>query len=113
MIDRSILNSILEQDSEELIDKLLNNLIYLGKDVYIVSQYFRNYPFEVITATVNTMRLSLHTKRKTFAVTGKWSNNNYYNASFSLSSIGKTVFLNKEEAINICNKKNERGKYWT
>lgn len=71
---------------------LFNPQVNVGDTVYVVSK--RYYKKEVIKCKVTRMQ---YKKKFSFTVAGKYENGNYYNANFTEKSIGKNVFLDKEE----------------
>ena len=92
---------------DELADRIMYESVYLGKTLYVVTQYSRRSKYEVVEAIVTTMRYNPQKDTKSFTVQGKYSNKNNYNGTFGLTSIGKTVFLNPWEAHRNCVSKNE------
>ena len=93
-------------EPEEIAKKVLHPTIYLGKQLYIVTQYLRHQEFEVIETVVTMMRYNPRRNSKTFTVEGRWKNGNYYNATFNLNSIDKRVYLTMSEAQSKCNEQN-------
>lgn len=91
---------------EDLADRIMYRSVYLGKKVYVVTQYSRHAKYEVVEATVTTMRYNPRKDTRSFTVEGKWGNGNCYNGTFRLNSIDKTVFLNPREAYRNCLDKN-------
>ena len=91
---------------DEMADRIMYESVYLGKKVYVVTQYSRHSKYEVVEATVTTMRYNPQKNTKSFSVDGKWSRGNYYNGTFKLNSVGKTVFLNPWQAYKQCLDKN-------
>ena len=91
---------------DELADRIMYESVYLGKTLYIVTQYLRRSKYEVVKAVVTTMRYNSHKDTKSFTVEGKYANNNNYNGTFRLTSLGKTVFINPYQAQCACLTKN-------
>jgi hypothetical protein len=90
----------------EMADRIMYESVYLGKTVYVVTQYTKRSKYEVLEAVVSTMRYNPRKSNKSFTVEGLWANGNYYNGTFRLNSIGKTVFLNPLAAHRMCLDKN-------
>lgn len=91
---------------DELADRIMYESVYLGKTLYIVTQYLRRSKYEVVKAVVTTMRYNSRKDTKSFTVEGKYANNNNYNGTFRLTSLGKTVFINPYQAQCACLTKN-------
>lgn len=92
---------------DEFADRIMSESVYLGKKVYVVTQYSKRSKYEVVEAPVTILRYNPQKDTQSFTVAGKWGNENYYNATFRLNSIGKTVFLNPWQAYKQCLDKNE------
>lgn len=72
--------------------------IQVNDTVYIITRYsFSNKP-EIIECRITRIT---YKSRFLFSVKGYYANSNYYNANFTNKSIGKTVFLTREEAENV------------
>lgn len=71
-------------------------MVNVGVTVYVISKYGCG-EFEIIECAVT--RLTYKSKF-CFTVHGKYSNGNYYTANYVEKSIGKKVFLNKNDAEN-------------
>lgn len=109
MLVKESLVKILEPYMEcpnEIADRIMYESVYLGKTVYVVTQYTKRSKYEVLVAIVSTMRYNPRKGNKSFTVEGLWTNGNYYNGTFKLNSIGKTVFLNPLDAHRKCFDKN-------
>ena len=95
-------NIISDEDREDTIEgfrRLLNILdfqpnIKVNDTVYVVTKYGCGNK-EVIECKVTRMT---YISKFSFSVKGHYANGNFYNANFTEKSIGKNVFLNKEEA---------------
>ena len=95
-------NIIPYEDREDTIEgfrRLLNILdfqpnIKVNDTVYVVTKYGCGNK-EVIECKVTRMT---YISKFSFSVKGHYANGNFYNANFTEKSIGKNVFLNKEEA---------------
>lgn len=79
--------------------RLLNILdsqpnIKVNDTVYVVTKYGCGNE-EVIECKVTRMT---YIRKFSFSVKGHYANGNLYNANFTEKSIGKNVFLNKEDA---------------
>ena len=68
--------------------------IVVNDTVYVVTKYGCGNK-EVIECKVTRMT---YISKFSFSVKGHYANGNFYNANFTEKSIGKNVFLNKEEA---------------
>lgn len=68
--------------------------IQVNDTVYVVTKYGCSNE-EVIECRVVKMS---YKSKFVFSVKGKYANGNFYNANFTESSIGKNVFLNRNEA---------------
>lgn len=68
--------------------------IQVNDTVYVVTKYGCSNE-EVIECRVVKMS---YKSKFVFSVKGKYDNGNFYNANFTESSIGKNVFLNRNEA---------------
>lgn len=73
----------------------------VGETVYVVTRYTDHSPKEIVECIVETNRYNPRTQRKSFSVSGRWSNNRYYNATFTAKSMGKTVFDTYEDAFEL------------
>lgn len=87
------------EDTLEGFKRLLNILdsqpnIKVNDTVYVVTKYGCGNE-EVIECRVTRMT---YISKFSFSVKGYYANGNFYNANFTGKSIGKNVFLNKEEA---------------
>ena len=95
-------NIIPYEDREDTIEgfrRLLNILdfqpnIKVNDNVYVVTKYGCGNK-EVIECKVTRMT---YISKFSFSVKGHYANGNFYNANFTEKSIGKNVFLNKEDA---------------
>ena len=95
-------NIIPYEDREDTIEgfrRLLNILdfqpnIKVNDTVYVVNTYGCGNK-EVIECKVTRMT---YISKFSFSVKGHYANGNFYNANFTEKSIGKNVFLNKEDA---------------
>ena len=98
----SFKNIIPYEDREDTIEgfrRLLNILdfqpnIKVNDTVYVVTKYGCGNK-EVIECKVTRMT---YISKFSFSVKGHYANGNLYNANFTEKSIGKNVFLNKEDA---------------
>ena len=68
--------------------------IKVNDTVYVVTKYGLRKE-EVIECRVTRMT---YISKFSFSVKGYYANGNFYNANFTEKSIGKNVFLNKEDA---------------
>ena len=87
------------KDTLEGFKRLLNILdsqpnIKVNDTVYVVTKYGCGNE-EVIECRVTRMT---YISKFSFSVKGYYANGNFYNANFTENSIGKNVFLNKEDA---------------
>lgn len=87
------------EDTLEGFKRLLNILdthpnIKVNDTVYVVTKYGCGNE-EVIECKVTRMS---YISKFSFSVKGHYANGNFYNANFTEKSIGKNVFLNKEDA---------------
>lgn len=87
------------EDTLEGFKRLLNILdthpnIKVNDTVYVVTKYGCGNE-EVIECKVTRMT---YISKFSFSVKGHYANGNLYNANFTEKSIGKNVFLNKEDA---------------
>ena len=73
--------------------------VSIGNTVYVITEYVAGRK-EIIKCRVNTMRVKSNGLSVNFSCMGRYGDNNYYNGNFTNKSIGKTVFLTKEEAEN-------------
>ena len=95
-------NIIPYEDREDTIEgfrRLLDILdfqpnIKVNDTVYVVTKYGCGNK-EVIECKVTRMT---YISKFSFSVKGHYANGNFYNANFTEKSIGKNVFLNKEDA---------------
>ena len=60
----SIIRPWVKQHADGIAQLILEKTIYLGKPVYVVSQYFSNQPFEVIDSIITTMRFDPRKNKK-------------------------------------------------
>ena len=101
-------NIIPYEDREDTIEgfgRLLTILdfqpnIKVNDTVYVVTKYGCGNK-EVIECKVTRMT---YISKFSFSVKGHYANGNFYNANFTEKSIGKNVFLNKEDAEKQTNK---------
>lgn len=92
----------------DTVDKIFEVTPCLGAYAYVIQRPRKWDPYEIIPCTITSMRLSSK-GQKTFSVEGYYlSTNRYYQANFSLSSLGKNIFLKKEDALKKCDKFNEQ-----
>ena len=96
---KSIISYEDRQDIIEGFKRLLNILdsqpnIKVNDTVYVVTKYGCGNE-EVIECRVTRMT---YISKFSFSVKGHYANGNFYNANFTEKSIGKNVFLNKEDA---------------
>lgn len=63
--------------------------VQVNDTVYVITEYYYGKK-EVIECKI--------TRLTTFSVKGEYANGSFYNANFTEKSIGKNVFLSKEEA---------------
>lgn len=111
MIDRNVLFeeisrfNIETDDVNETVDKILQLTPRLGACCYVVTQYQRHDPYEVIEAKITTTRIS-HKNRKSFSVEGNYARGYHYGATFTSTSIGKTVFFDELSADCACKRLN-------
>ena len=77
----------------------------VGQEVYVLTRYYSSSPYEIIKCRIN--RKTVKT-RQTFSVSGRYSNDNFYNGTFVEKSIGKTVFILEEDAIKMRDKLNSK-----
>lgn len=90
------------EDREDTLDgfkRLLSILdsqpnIKVNDTVYVITKYGCGNE-EVIKCKVTRMT---YISKFSFSVKGHYANGNFYNANFTEKSIGKNVFLNKEDA---------------
>lgn len=87
------------EDTLEGFKRLLSILdshpnIKVNDTVYVVTKYGCGNE-EVIECRVSRMS---YIHKFSFSVKGHYANGNFYNANFTEKSIGKNVFLNKEDA---------------
>lgn len=82
------------QDKSKFIEKPFD----IRDTIYIITKYSYSSPYEIIKCMVNKMRLK-DGSTITFSCSGLYANKHYYTSgNFKTSSIGKTVFLTREEA---------------
>lgn len=91
---------------DEMADRIMYESVYLGKKVYVVTQYSRHSKYEVVEAIVTTMRYNSRKNTKSFTVEGKYANKNNYNGTFRLTSLDRSVFINPYLAQSSCLTKN-------
>ena len=96
---KSIVSYEDREDTIEGFKQLLNILdsqpnINVDDTVYVVTKYGCGNK-EVIECKVTRMT---YISKFSFSVKGHYANGNFYNANFTEKSIGKNVFLNKEDA---------------
>ena len=102
---KSIISYEDREDTIEGFKRLLNILdsqpnIKVNDTVYVVTKYGCGNE-EVIECRVTRMT---YISKFSFSVKGHYTNGNFYNANFTEKSIGKNVFLNKEDAEKQTNK---------
>ena len=71
-----------------------SSIVEIGMEVFVITQY-GTHEKEIIKCKVNRKTLK---SKITFSVNGLYKNFNCYNGTFTDSSIGKKVFLSREEA---------------
>lgn len=69
--------------------------VQVNDTVYVITKYSVGSNEEVVECKVTKMT---YKNKFTFSVKGHYSNDNIYKANFVENSIGKNVFLSKEEA---------------
>ena len=105
---KSIVSYEDREDTLEGFKRLLNILdthpnVKVNDTVYVVTKYGCENE-EVIECRVSRMS---YIRKFSFTVKGHYANGNPYNANFTEKSIGNNVFLNKDDAENILNRKGE------
>ena len=93
---------------QTLMTQIEQDIVYAGKTVYVVSQYYKSRPFEVIECIVTAEKYNPRKDRYYFVAEGRWSNDIYYNGSFKESSINTSVFFNKSKAVQVMEEKNRK-----
>lgn len=68
--------------------------VQVNDTVYVITEYYYGEK-EVIECKITRLT---YKNKFTFSVKGEYANGNFYNANFTEKSIGKNVFLSKEEA---------------
>lgn len=96
---KSIISYEDREDTLEGFKRLLSILdsqpnIKVNDTVYVIAKYGCGNE-EVIKCKVTRMT---YISKFSFSVKGYYANGNFYNANFTEKSIGKNVFLNKEDA---------------
>lgn len=96
------------EDTLEGFKRLLSILdshpnIKVNDTVYVLTKYGCGNE-EIIECRVTRMT---YISKFSFSVKGHYANGNFYNANFTEKSIGNNVFLNKDDAENILNRKGE------
>lgn len=96
---KSIISYEDREDTLEGFKRLLSILdsqpnIKVNDTVYVITKYGCGNE-EVIKCKVTRMT---YISKFSFSVKGYYANGNFYNANFTEKSIGKNVFLNKEDA---------------
>ena len=82
------------KDKSKFIEKQFD----IGDQIYIITRYSHYLPYEIIKCTVSKIRLKSG-NTITFSCYGYYEKHGYYSCgNFKTSSIGKTVFLTREEA---------------
>lgn len=71
--------------------------IEVGQTVYVLTRYGCN-DLEIIECRVNRKTII---SCYTFSVTGRYANGNCYKGTFRESSVGKTIFLTRDEAEKV------------
>lgn len=99
MVFKNIVSYEDREDTIEGFKRLLNILdsqpnIKVNDTVYVVTKYGCGNE-EIIECKVIRMT---YIRKFSFSVKGYYANGNFYNANFTEKSIGKNVFLNKEDA---------------
>lgn len=102
----SFKNLISYEDREDTIEglkrivKMLDTQpdIKVNDTVYVITRYTCNNKPEIIECRITRIT---YKNRFSFSVKGLYANSNYYNANFTNKSIGKNVFLTREEAENV------------
>lgn len=98
----SFKNIISHEDREDTLEgfkRILSILelqpnIKVNDTVYVVTKYGYGNE-EVIECRVTRMT---YIRKFSFSVKGRYANGNFYNANFTEKSIGKNVFLDRDEA---------------
>ena len=82
------------KDKARFIEKPFN----IRDHICIITKYSHSSPYEIINCMVTKMRFK-DNGEITFSCVGHYANNyRYVSGNFKTSSIGKTVFLTREEA---------------
>lgn len=92
---KSIIGYEDREDTIEGFKRLLKMIppIKVDDTAYVITKYGSKR--EIVECRISKMT---YTQRFSFTAKGNYSNGNPYNANFSNKSIGKNVFLNREEA---------------
>ena len=101
---RKTLNDVYNAIGKELGKE---NNIDVGQTVYVITQRRKSSPYEVVECTVDRKTVK---KRKSFSVSGRYNNSDYYNGTFVESSINRNVFLIKDQADYECERLNNKWK---
>lgn len=70
--------------------------ITVGDTVYVVTKY-AYHDYEIIECSITRLT---YKNKFIFTVHGRYKNGNYYTANYVEKSIGKNVFINKDDAEN-------------
>lgn len=95
-----LIKRLAEYENTGLTPEEITNLhascnIDVGQKVYVITQYSKLSDYEIIESTVDRKTVK---SRKTFSVSGRYKNDNFYNGTFVDSSVGRTVFLTRKDA---------------
>lgn len=114
MFDKETLVTILSSwthHPDALANAILSKTVHLGKEMYVVTQYFPSLPYQVIKVIVTKMKYDPRSDKKYFSVEGKWNNGNHYKGTFNMNSVSKTIFnscSDAEERMNVKNGRKEK-----
>ena len=96
------------EDPEAILNCFKKYNITVNQTVYVVTRWTRNSPYEVVTCTTNTLRYSDRTKSEHISASGRYANGCCYTGTFRATSKDKTLFTDRQKALDACAQLNKR-----
>lgn len=102
--EKSLLEELVRwvEDPEAILNCFKKHNITVNQTVYVVTRWTRHAPYEVITCTTNTLRYSDRTNCEHISASGRYASGSYYTGTFRSTSRNKTLFTDKQKALDVC-----------
>lgn len=87
---------------EAILNCFKKHNLTVNQTVYVITRWTHHSPYEVVTCTTNTLRYSDHTKCEHISASGRYANGCSYTGTFRSGSRNKTLFVDKQKALDVC-----------